>query len=120
MFHFSAVLYGQADSEILKKIVIIAGNTLPCAAGYVCLGGSDVATPTDGVMGYPCPVGFYCPEGSPMEISCNKGSYAPAIAMGILHLFNDSGPGSCNVCIRKNVTVLLPRHIKHFNRTNVH
>lgn len=62
----------------------IAGETLPCAAGYVCLGGSDVATPTDGVMGYPCPVGNYCPEGSTMEIPCNKGSYAPAIAMGVL------------------------------------
>ena len=64
--------------------IIIPGSTLPCTAGYVCLGGSDVATPTDGVKGYPCPVGHYCPEASPIEQPCNKGTYAPAIAMGAL------------------------------------
>ena len=58
-----------------------SGDTLPCAAGFVCLGGSDVATPTDGVIGYPCPVGHYCPEASVIEQPCNKGSYAPATAM---------------------------------------
>jgi len=34
-----------------------------CAAGYVCLGGSYTATPTDGTIGYKCPKGFYCPAG---------------------------------------------------------
>ena len=57
---------------------------MPCAAGYVCLGGSDVATPTDGVLGYPCPVGHYCPEANVIEQPCNKGSYAPATAMSQL------------------------------------
>ena len=34
-----------------------------CSAGYVCLRGSNTSTPTDGIVGYKCPPGFYCTEG---------------------------------------------------------
>ncbi len=34
-----------------------------CRAGFVCRSASKTPTPTDGVKGYPCPMGHYCPEG---------------------------------------------------------
>lgn len=55
----------------------IAGFSLPCSAGYICLTGSDVPNPTDGVIGYACPAGFYCLEGNVQETPCSRGHYQP-------------------------------------------
>ncbi len=50
---------------------------LPCTAGYVCLGGTNVATPTNSATdgGEECPVGYYCPTGTYKPLSCPKGTY---------------------------------------------
>ena len=34
-----------------------------CSPGFVCRSASSTATPNDGVKGYPCPKGHYCPLG---------------------------------------------------------
>ena len=39
-------------------------NPPNCSAGYVCLGASSTPTPTTEGIGYQCPKGFYCPEGT--------------------------------------------------------
>lgn len=46
-----------------------------CTEGYVCLYGSIKANPSDGVTGYICPKGHFCPKGSPLETPCSKGTY---------------------------------------------
>lgn len=56
--------------------------SLPCSAGYICLTGSDVPNPTDGVKGYICPVGHYCTEGAVTETPCDRGTYAPSQGLG--------------------------------------
>ena len=40
-------------------------NPPNCSVGFVCVLGSDSPTPTglDMLRGYPCPPGYYCPEG---------------------------------------------------------
>ena len=48
-----------------------------CLAGYICISGSSTPTPVNGIHGYQCPKGHYCPEGSLNEIPCTKGSYMP-------------------------------------------
>ena len=50
-----------------------------CTAGYVCLGETKSATPTDyhEDNGYACPAGSYCPEGSSVETQCATGKYNP-------------------------------------------
>ncbi|XP_036393698.1 multiple epidermal growth factor-like domains protein 11 [Megalops cyprinoides] len=48
-----------------------------CDAGYVCLGGSVGPRPSDGVQGHLCPRGFRCPIGTPVEVPCEPGTYAP-------------------------------------------
>ncbi|XP_071958404.1 uncharacterized protein [Antedon mediterranea] len=51
-----------------------------CDPGYVCTGGSTTPTPdTSSGMGYPCPVGHYCPAGTITELGCNIGTYQPSI-----------------------------------------
>lgn len=40
------------------------------------MGGSSTATPTDNVVGYSCPLGYYCPLPATLyEIPCPAGSY---------------------------------------------
>ncbi|XP_071497018.1 uncharacterized protein [Diadema antillarum] len=46
-----------------------------CAAGYFCLGRALTQYPTDGTTGNVCPVGHYCPEGSPAALRCPDGFY---------------------------------------------
>jgi len=60
----------------------LTGYSLPCDAGYICLEGSDVAKPTNNIIGYVCPEGHYCPSGAVKEIQCLKGTYGPATALG--------------------------------------
>lgn len=54
---------------------------------YVCSGASSSPTPTDGLTGYLCPPGFYCPEGSGIEKGCPINSYQ-----------NQLGEPNCTVC----------------------
>jgi len=51
----------------------------PCTPGYVCLGGTRSATPTNASTdaGFPCPPGFFCPQGSSTEKACPAGRYNP-------------------------------------------
>ena len=54
------------------------GNSLPtgpCDPGWYCLGSAVTNRPNDTVTGNICPVGFYCPEGSPQPVSCSLGMY---------------------------------------------
>ncbi|OXB81275.1 UNVERIFIED_CONTAM: hypothetical protein H355_014319 [Colinus virginianus] len=45
--------------------------------GYVCLEGSSAPCPSDGVHGYRCPSGFYCPAGTELELPCEPGTFSP-------------------------------------------
>lgn len=54
------------------------GNIDPdanCSARYYCAGNASTATPVDGVTGDVCPVGHYCPLGTPQPIPCDPGTY---------------------------------------------
>jgi len=42
----------------------LSDPTGPCSEGYVCFSGSNSSMPTDGVNGYICPAGSYCPAQS--------------------------------------------------------
>lgn len=48
-----------------------------CNAGYYCSGGSIEANPVAKSYGYVCPVGHYCPKGTPILVPCPKGTYQP-------------------------------------------
>ncbi|XP_032305021.1 zonadhesin-like isoform X2 [Coturnix japonica] len=52
-------------------------QTSLCNAGYVCLEGSSAPCPFDGVYGYRCPSGFYCPAGTGLELPCEPGTFSP-------------------------------------------
>ena len=43
---------------------------------FFCAGGAILPNPNDGVTGYPCPKGFYCPQGTTLPLSCPPGSYS--------------------------------------------
>ncbi|XP_063291751.1 zonadhesin-like [Pelobates fuscus] len=55
---------------------------LPCSSGYVCKEGSSVPCPTDEVHGYQCPIGFYCPSGTTIELPCAPGTFSPMPGSG--------------------------------------
>ena len=50
--------------------------TGPCAPSFYCTGRTVVSMPTDGVTGDVCPVGHYCPEGSPQPVPCPAGTFS--------------------------------------------
>ncbi|CUE73353.1 membrane-associated protein, putative [Bodo saltans] len=52
---------------------------LQCSPGYFCAGGSFTPKPTDGVTGYRCPIGRYCPLGAVTPLECPRGSYNPLV-----------------------------------------
>ena len=60
----------------------VSGTALTCDAGYICLTGSNVPNPTDGIIGYICPAGHYCLAGAVVETPCDKGTYAPQTGLG--------------------------------------
>ncbi len=64
------------DLHTLSYIPIL-GQSLPCDGGFICLGGSDTPRPSDGIKGYICPEGHYCPRQALEEYECLKGTYAP-------------------------------------------
>ncbi|CAN0544698.1 unnamed protein product, partial [Ectocarpus sp. 12 AP-2014] len=43
--------------------------------------GAESSQPVDGVTGYPCPRGTYCPAGSSFPHGCAPGTYNPSVAM---------------------------------------
>ena len=63
-----------------------------CAPGYVCLRGCRSASPS--VMridlGYKCPKGHYCPQGSGSAVPCAAGSHNPK--------FQSSNGTDCLLC----------------------
>ncbi|KFG30653.1 GCC2 and GCC3 domain-containing protein [Toxoplasma gondii p89] len=80
----------------------------PCAAGHICAGGASTARPTDGVHGYICPPGAYCPAGARSPVPCPAGRFnaeagAGDEATGCLPCpagtFSDEpGATSCSTC----------------------
>ncbi|XP_045076890.1 uncharacterized protein LOC121567341 isoform X2 [Coregonus clupeaformis] len=58
--------------------LVLTLDAAPCSAGYVCLGGSSSAHPSDGLHGYLCPTGHRCPVGTASEVPCEPGIYSPA------------------------------------------
>ena len=49
-----------------------------CSAGYYCLSGSNTPTPdgfSNSGLGYPCPIGYYCPAATPLPIPCPNGQF---------------------------------------------
>eukprot|EP00762_Andalucia_godoyi_P006881 ANDGO_08333.mRNA.1 variant len=52
---------------------------LVCPAGYICLGGTTSAAPTDEILqkGRQCRTGTYCPAGSSSETYCPAGTFNP-------------------------------------------
>ena len=51
----------------------------PCDPGFVCLGGSTTRNPTDGIQGFQCGVGVYCPTGSNSTQRCPPGTVGSAL-----------------------------------------
>lgn len=49
-----------------------------CNAGHYCELASTEASPVAQSYGYRCPVGHYCPQGTPTPIECPKGTYQPS------------------------------------------
>ena len=60
--------------------------TANCSAGYYCPPGQSVPEPPD----YICPVGDYCPEGSPQPLFCPRGTYSFL-----------EGMSTCQVCLSR-------------------
>jgi len=48
-----------------------------CFEGFICLGGSDIPNPKDGVKGQLCDPGHYCLQGTLAMAQCPAGSYEP-------------------------------------------
>ncbi len=61
---------------------LFVGNSLPCDAGYICTGKSDIPNPTNGIIGYICPIGHFCTSGGVTEQPCDRGTYTPFTGQG--------------------------------------
>ena len=70
---------------VLKKILfwlcifLFPGQTEPrglCAAGYVCVSAANNSRPLDGITGFVCQPGYYCPEGSAQGTKCPQGTFS--------------------------------------------
>ena len=58
-----------------------------CNAGYYCSGGSIEANPVAKTYGYVCPVGHYCPKGTPILVPCPKGTYQPGTGRAEMFIY---------------------------------
>ena len=60
-----------------------------CSAGYLCISGSGTPTPdgSNPSVGIPCPLGYYCPEGTVNPEKCPTGL-----------VINNEGASSINNC----------------------
>lgn len=70
------------ESEAKFCVYLFTGYSLPCDAGFICLTGSNVPNPTDGIIGYICPSGHYCLSGAVTQTLCDIGTYAPSTGLG--------------------------------------
>ncbi|CDJ50229.1 hypothetical protein, conserved [Eimeria brunetti] len=61
-----------------------------CQAGFICVGSATTPQPTDGVTGYACTVGGYCPVGALQKQPCLGGTYNPSKV--------GQGPADCVSC----------------------
>ncbi|OQS02383.1 hypothetical protein THRCLA_21431 [Thraustotheca clavata] len=52
-----------------------------CASGYYCTLQASTPTPTDGTTGNICPIGYYCPQGSPLPLKCVEGTYSGSVGL---------------------------------------
>jgi hypothetical protein len=86
-----------------------SGVCLPCSPGFVCLGASTRADPYNVAVekGFPCPKGYYCPEGSFNATACPEGTYNNAVGAGALerclscpsgHYTDKLGQSKCKPC----------------------
>ncbi|XP_023817540.1 zonadhesin-like isoform X2 [Oryzias latipes] len=48
----------------------------PCDAGFVCVRGASEASPSDGLRGFSCPLGYFCPVGTSVPKPCPKGTFS--------------------------------------------
>lgn len=60
-----------------------------CSGGYLCIQGSDIPNPNDGIRGVICPIGYYCPPGALAKQKCPKGL-----------VIDSEGKSSENDCLR--------------------
>ncbi|XP_070551430.1 uncharacterized protein [Ptychodera flava] len=79
---FNNVTGAKAESDCLDcppgevcEGMALVGPTGLCGAGYFCTGAAYTQYPTDDTTGNICPVGHYCPEGSPAAKRCEGGYY---------------------------------------------
>ena len=70
------------ESQVKFCVSLFTGYSLPCDAGFICLTGSNLPNPTDGIKGYICPSGHYCLSGAVTETLCDIGTYAPSTGLG--------------------------------------
>lgn len=69
-----------------------------CDAGYVCVSGSNSSSPVDGVTGFICPVGHYCPAGSGQGTKCPLGTFSNTEGLHNSSSCEKCTPGKyCNV-----------------------
>ena len=66
----------------------------PCSEGFFCTAGANSSTPLDGLTGDVCPMGSFCPGGSPLPIPCPDGSYA-----------NHTQASSCYICPERHFCI---------------
>ena len=66
-------------------VLALQNGSLPlCDEGFVCTGASTTPTPPDnnGLGGYACLAGTFCPRGSTHPNPCFPGTYNPSPAQG--------------------------------------
>jgi len=61
-----------------------------CAPGYICVTEADTHKPNITSKAYPCPLGYYCPEGAEAPIRCPMKTYT----------FEEAGKqvSECTIC----------------------
>ncbi|KAL8273758.1 hypothetical protein Esti_002358 [Eimeria stiedai] len=59
-----------------------SGLQKPCDEGFVCYGASTSARPSDGTKGIVCPIGYFCPHGTPNPRICPIGTFGPTKGLG--------------------------------------
>ena len=67
----------ECDAGYFCQTPGLVRPTLLCAAGHYCQLAATFATPSSEAFGYDCPLGTYCPEGTPVPVPCPRGYYQP-------------------------------------------
>ena len=103
----------MANAQNTKhKIVIVCFHFLgltvyadECDAGYVCVSAANSSQPTDGVTGYECLPGYYCPKGSDQGIKCPIGTLSNEFGLENVTECQDCTPGS--YCQTEGIMLLI-------------